>query len=1141
MTDTSVAPSTVDRILAGGGEMGRLMREVDWGGTPLGPVSQWPQSLRTAVSMMLDSRFAMVVAWGPEFIFLYNDRYRPVLGASKHPRALGRPAREIFPEVWDFIGPLFRQAVSGDAVALDDVLIPLDRNGYLEECFFTLSYSPIRDERSDVGGMLAVVAETTERVQGERRLLTLRDLAARTNEAKTAEQALENAAATLGRNTSDVPFALLFLVDDEGRRARLVVTSGFLEGPAGEQTVLLDGDDGPGWPLGRAARASGATVVHDLRGLGTFPGGAYPEPTHSAVILPLTRPGLPHPYGFLVAGVSPRRALDEKYQVFYALAADQIVTAIANARAYQEERRRAEALAELDRAKTTFFSNISHEFRTPLTLMLGPTEDALGSPERALRGTDLETVHRNELRLLRLVNGLLDFSRIEAGRVEASYQPTDLAATTADLASSFRSAVERAGLRLEVDCPPATSVAYVDRDMWETIVLNLLSNAFKFTFEGSIRVAVREVPGHFELEVADSGVGIPAAELPRLFERFHRIEGARARTQEGSGIGLALVQDLVKLNGGTISVTTEEGRGTTFVVSLPTGAAHLPADRVGGPAPASSGSRADSFVVEALRWLPQDASELPDATSAADLGPPSAGAGARVLVADDNADLREYLRRLLQPQFLVEVVSDGAQALAAARANPPDLVLTDVMMPHLDGFGLLRELRADERTSDIPVIMLSARAGEEARLDGFQAGADDYVVKPFAARELLVRLTAQIEARRVRRENARERALLLERERELRQEAENANRSKDAFLAMLGHELRNPLSPIVTAVQLLRMRGHTAREIDIIERQVRQLGRMVDDLLDIARITRGKVELRKERIELAAVVLRGLEMASPLLELRRHSLDLNVPPEGLLVEGDEDRLAQVLSNLLTNAAKYSEVDTTIHVTAEREGGRAVLRVRDHGIGIPPEMLERVFELFVQEAQSLDRAKGGLGLGLTIVRRLLQLHGGTVTAHSAGTGQGSEFVVTLPLASPLAELGARPAARTAPSPLRPLADPSRNRVLIVDDNTDAAQTIGDVLVELGYQVEIAHDGPSALERARTFKPNVCLLDIGLPVMDGYEVARRLRAVAGVPADLRIVALTGYGQDADRQRSEEAGFDGHVVKPVDIKTLSHLVSN
>jgi signal transduction histidine kinase len=374
-----------------------------------------------------------------------------------------------------------------------------------------------------------------------------------------------------------------------------------------------------------------------------------------------------------------------------------------------------------------------------------------------------------------------------------------------------------------------------------------------------------------------------------------------------------------------------------------------------------------------------------------------------------------------------------------------------------------------------------------------------------------------------------------------RRSAESANRAKDEFLAMLGHELRNPLSPIVTALQLLRMRGGESNEIAVIDRQVGHLLRLVDDLLDISRITRGKVELRKERVELAAVVVRGVEMASPLLEQRRQHLDLRIAPEGLLVEGDADRLAQVVSNLLTNAAKYSERDTTIHVAAGREGKCVRLRVRDEGVGIAPDMQERIFDLFVQEHQSLDRSKGGLGLGLAIVKSLVQLHNGTVSAHSQGVGEGSEFIVDLPLASGAEDVGAmRPANRFSLARI-PGPEAGSNRVLVVDDNVDAADTLADILRDLGYEIRTAYDGPSALKVAKAFRPNVCLVDIGLPVMDGYELTQRLRDSADLPENARIVAITGYGQDVDRRRSIEAGFNDHLVKPVSLDVLTRAILN
>ncbi len=405
-----------------------------------------------------------------------------------------------------------------------------------------------------------------------------------------------------------------------------------------------------------------------------------------------------------------------------------------------------------------------------------------------------------------------------------------------------------------------------------------------------------------------------------------------------------------------------------------------------------------------------------------------------------------------------------------------------------------------------------------------------------------IEVTEQVLARRKMEDQAQQLAEAHREAETARRLAEAANRSKDEFMAMLGHELRNPLSPIMTATQLMRMRGEAGEELQIIDRQLGHLVRLVDDLLDVSRITRGKVELRNETLELASIALRGIEMASPLLERRCQTVDFRIPAEGLLICGDPHRLAQVASNLLTNASKFSEPGTQIHVTAERTGGAVALRVRDHGIGIDPHMLERIFDMVVQQPQAPDRAKGGLGLGLTIVRSLVELHGGTVSATSEGPGKGSEFVIKLPLA-PCAEdvVSAVVPERRALITDRFSTASVRHRVWVVDDNQDAAEIIAKVLRQLGYDVEVAHDGPSALAIARTFKPSTCLLDIGLPVMDGYELARRLREIPNMPKELRLVAITGYGQDSDRERSRDAGFNSHVVKPVNVDILSRVITN
>lgn len=487
----------------------------------------------------------------------------------------------------------------------------------------------------------------------------------------------------------------------------------------------------------------------------------WPEPVAEVITVPVTAAGEAKACAFLVAGVNPRRRVDAAYRSFFELAASHVGTGITTARVYEEERQRFEALAALDRARTQFFSNVSHEFRTPLTLMLGPLEDALADAETmsAEQRVRLDLAHRNALRLIRLVNALLDFSRSEAGRVQARFLPTDLSALTADLASSFRAATDKAGLALVLDTPPLSQPVHVDRDMWETIVLNLISNAFKFTLAGEIRVGLEESGRAVRLRVRDTGIGIRATEVPKLFDRFHRIEGAKGRSFEGSGIGLALVQELVKQHGGGISVESNEGQGTTFAIDIPLGTSHLPPERVEGRSdPGATVGLARSFVEEALRWLPGETGDaLRDAGAALDLPSTTTQDLAieprRVIVADDNADLRGYIARLVAERgYEVEAVADGQAALDAALRERPDILITDLMMPRLDGFGLIRAVRADEGLRDLPVIMLSAHAGDEAKIAGLEAGADDYLTKPFSARELLARVSANISLAQMRRE-----------------------------------------------------------------------------------------------------------------------------------------------------------------------------------------------------------------------------------------------------------------------------------------------------------------------------------------------------------------------------------------------------
>jgi signal transduction histidine kinase len=638
-------------------------------------------------------------------------------------------------------------------------------------------------------------------------------------------------------------------------------------------------------------------------------------------------------------------------------------------------------------------------------------------------------------------------------------------------------------------------------------------------------VSVRGEGSWAVLEVEDTGVGVPDHEVPRLFERFHRVQGTHGRTHEGSGIGLALVQELVKQHGGSVVARSSQGQGSTFTVRIPFGADHLPQDRLGKPPLlAAIEIGAQTFVQEALRWLP--GSKVKTAGETHGPGPSSpelashksrfaSTLGSRIVLADDNADMRDYLQALLQPFYEVEAVADGEQALESIRRLRPALVLSDVMMPKLDGFGFLKALRADPTLHSLPVILLSARAGEESRIEGLDSGADDYLIKPFAARELLARVGSLVERSRVQ------------------QELEAADLHKNEFLAMLAHELRNPLAPIRNAGELLsrtfpgnsNVRAATAT----IERQVTHLSRMVDDLLDISRITQGRIELRMKPVAFAEVISRGIEIVGPVIQQKRHRVTFVSSRRPLLVNGDPERLVQCISNVLTNAAKYTDPRGEIHVEESEREGEAVVTITDNGAGIPAELLPRIFDLFVQGDRTLDRAQGGLGIGLSIVKRVLEKHNGKIVASSDGAGRGSKFEIRLPLMEASATLSGK--AATAKSPAR--------RIVVVDDNTDSADSLTMVLGFDGHEVLAVYTGLQAIEQAERFKPDVMLIDIGLPDLDGYEVARRIRAIPALQS-ICLVAVTGYGQDADKDRAHAAGFSEHLVKPIEFPTLERVLT-
>jgi signal transduction histidine kinase len=618
-----------------------------------------------------------------------------------------------------------------------------------------------------------------------------------------------------------------------------------------------------------------------------------------------------------------------------------------------------------------------------------------------------------------------------------------------------------------------------------------------------------------------------------MFERFHRVRNTRARTHEGTGIGLALVQELSRLHGGGVSVASADGRGTTFTVTVRRGTTHLPADRI-STAHALESTRvgAAPFVEEALRWLGDAHVPAPGAPSTAREDAP------RVLVADDNADMRDYLARILGHSYRVEAVADGRAALDRIEAQPPDLVLADVMMPELDGFGLLAAVRQHTATRSLPFVLLSARAGEEARIEGLQAGADEYLVKPFSARELQACVASQLQLAAIRREAERERTQVLE----------EASQIKDDFLASLSHELRTPLSAILGYARLLRSnviaQDKVPKAIETIERNATSLTQIVEDVLDISRIVSGKLRLKVQPVDFPQIVRVAVDAVAPAADAKGVRVETILDPQAAPISGDPERLQQIIWNLLTNAVKFTPRGGKVQVRLARVNSSVEFAVSDTGIGIAPEFLPHVFERFRQAEAGIARERGGLGLGLSIARQLTEMHGGTIEAFSGGVGQGSTFRVTVPLMilHPATEQGIRvhPRADVAPRHTT-VVDLRGVHVLVVDDERDALSLVAEVLEGAGADVKTADSAQRGLAALDQRVPDVIVADLGMPHMDGFQFIDRIRthpnpSVKNVPA----AALTAYARSEDRVKALTAGFHIHLIKPIDPAELVTTVA-
>lgn len=713
----------------------------DWRSTPLGPPSAWPDELRAAAGICLSSQFPLAIAWGPELVYVYNDAAVSVFG-NKHPWAMGQRVMDVWPDAWPTLQPMLESVLrTGLAVRNDDLELPIDPYGQLVEAYLTFSYSPIVSARGTVGGVFIAFMETTERVLAERRQRTVSDLATAVARGRRSDDLLMRVREALDFNRRDLPFTALLRAGAGGRLGCLFAT-GYL----GEQLPAASASTLAG--LAALAIESGEPVLMDaaraVEALGVS--GPWPEAPRQMLAIPFRPGGQDAPGGVLLVGVNPRRQLDAAYCAFFDQVGGHVAHAVAVAEADVAERERIAAMAELERSRSHFFAGASHQLRTPLTLVLGPLGallDGQGAPLAPEVREAVEMADRNARRLNKLVSSLLDFARIEAGTLPLVLEPVDPSVATAEIAALFRAPVEAAGLRLTVTSTLEPGQAMLDRDMWEKIVFNLLSNAFKFTREGGIAVRLGGGGSWIELEVADTGIGIEEEETARVFGRFYRSRSAEAAGGDGGGVGLALVRELARLHGGDVALESRRGMGSRFTVRVPWrrpapgGAMRQP------PRPQAQVMRRAQFRDELERY------EIEGAPAA--LGRTEARQGARVLVVERDEDVVRYVARLLRDSCAVSSVAGAEAALAALRGAAPDLVLVDAMLPGAGGLDLVRRIRRDQVAGAVPLLVLSARSDEEARLEALDAGADDFIAKPFSGRELSARVRSHVQMARVRR------------------------------------------------------------------------------------------------------------------------------------------------------------------------------------------------------------------------------------------------------------------------------------------------------------------------------------------------------------------------------------------------------
>jgi signal transduction histidine kinase len=1148
------------------GDTGRLIATKDWTKTSLGSIDQWPQSLINNVSLCLQSRFPMVIYWGEGFRMIYNDALIQILG-DKHPSAMGEYGLVILDEIKSIIGPLLQRIMEGgESIWAVNSLLPLMRKGFIEECYFTFSYSATRDENNDIGGVFCAVVETTSNLLDKRRLTLLKELS-RATKAGSTKEAFKLIGAAISICPEDIPFSMLYMFDSNNVLTLQACTGLEYGADASPWSLVVDGADQSSdiWAQSSALKNSSLTIIEDIRKkFGLLPGSPWPEPMETAAVTPIQWNRQSR--GILIVGISPRLKFDDQYKDFLELVVGNISQVLGTVEAFEEQKRIAEELALVDKAKTLFFTNVSHEFRTPLALMIGPLADSLNDVNHPLDNLQRERqlmIQRSTNRLLKLVNGLLDFARIEAGKSQITFRPTDLRKLTREICSLFEPVMKQASLEYILDINPIDHPIYVDVDCWEKIVLNLISNAFKFTMQGAIKVSLFNSDGFVQLTVKDTGVGIRNDQLLHIFERFYRIEDSQGRSYEGSGIGLALIQELVKLHHGDIQVESTFGQGTCFTVNIPVGKSHLPADKIQEIVNTEVSDISIAFIEECRGLIMSD-----DNSSKMELDSINHpfDSKSRILLVEDNADMRSYAKNILQQHWTVQTASDGESAYELACNDPPNLILSDIMMPKLDGFGLLRKIRSNSNTSRIPMILLSARAGEESKIEGLEKGADDYLVKTsFSEKELVARVRNHIELGQLRANLETEVA-------KATLELSQFNSELFEFIDVICHEIRNPLHGMLGNWQLL-MDKLMELEIELHEQSntpeniyswvksnisdmnsymasikecIMHQTNVMEDAVLRTQLSRKNYNKNPSFVNLHGVVLDTISAIATKIDLKPFSIKYNtISPttKGLIdIQSTKYILKSVLIHLISNS---NPGRSTITINQLRKQNIVWFDLESSNTVLDKSGTQALLSDSSVFSKTLGSTYYDTAMSLTLSNKLIDIIGGdriSMTCRKHGT---INFMFGIPCNQYNDDIDYDDHVINLPKEYNSpkLLPSTTKRVLIVEDNQINQTLCNALLRKQGYECVSAFNGKEAVEKFKSQNFDLILMDVSMPIMDGITATTKIREyekqLGSIKSQVFIVGLSAYSQQETIDRAFEAGMNNFITKPATFNKIIRII--